>query len=651
MTKGGPMHQPPQLTLRAILLSIALTVVLSAANAYLGLFAGLTVATAIPAAVVSMGVLRLLGRTSVLENNIVATGASAGSSIAAGTVFTMPALIILGHWTTFDYWWVLAIIGLGGLLGVLFSVPLRRTLIIDQNLQFPEGVATAELLRAGSDSSGGAKILGLAACIGAGFKLLMSALRFVPESFTLATYVGKRAIAYIGVNLSPALIGVGYIVGLNIGLVMVAGGLIAWWVFIPLYNTFFFGHDPALAAQLLPVDAETAAGLIWTKKVRYIGVGAMLIGGLWALWTLRGSLLSGIKSGLKVGSNTTSLASTERDLPMSAILIGVVLFVIPLFVLYYAVVGSIGIAATMAVIMVVAGFVFSSVSGYMAGLVGSSNNPVSGITISTILFASLVLLGFLGAGNPVGPVAAILIGAVTCSAAAVAGDNLQDLKAGRLLGATPWQQQVMLAIGAVSGAAIMAPVLNLLLKAYGIGTPAHAGVHALNAPQATLMAAVAKGIFGGGLPWDMITLGAVVGATVIILDQTLARTGGRWRAPVLAVAVGIYLPLEYTSPIFLGGLIAELADRWHAKRPSAGDPEILRRSGLLFASGLIAGEAIVGVLIAIPIVLTGNVNVLALPASLHFNQWLGLVGLGLITWQLYRAACAKTAAAVTTHAP
>ena len=257
------MHQPPQLTLRAILLSIALTVVLSAANAYLGLFAGLTVATAIPAAVVSMGVLRLLGRTSVLENNIVATGASAGSSIAAGTVFTMPALIILGHWTTFDYWWVLAIIGLGGLLGVLFSVPLRRTLIIDQNLQFPEGVATAELLRAGSDSSGGAKILGLAACIGAGFKLLMSALRLVPESFTLATYVGKRAIAYIGVNLSPALIGVGYIVGLNIGLVMVAGGLIAWWVFIPLYNTFFFGHDPALAAQLLHVDADVLGITSW----------------------------------------------------------------------------------------------------------------------------------------------------------------------------------------------------------------------------------------------------------------------------------------------------------------------------------------------------------------------------------------------------
>ncbi len=632
------MDDTPQLSVRAVLLSIALTVVLAAANAYLGLFAGLTVATAIPAAVVSMGVLKLLGRSSILENNIVATGASAGSSIAAGTVFTMPALVILGHWSHFDYWWVLTIIGLGGLLGVLFSVPLRRTLIIDQDLQFPEGVATAELLRASSDTGGGARLLGLAALAGAVFKLLMSAVRLIPESFTLAGFLGKRTIAYLGINLSPALLGVGYIVGINIGLVMVAGGLIAWWLFIPIYNTFLFDHDPSLATALLGVDAETAANLIWTRKVRYIGVGAMLIGGLWALWTLRSSLLSGVKSGLAAKETGGALAETERDLPMPFILAGIVLFVIPLFALYMVVVGSFSIAATMAVIMVVAGFIFSSVSGYMAGLVGSSNNPVSGITISTILFASLVLLAFLGHGSTVGPVAAILIGAVTCSAAAVAGDNLQDLKAGRLLGATPWRQQVMLAIGAVAGAAIMAPVLNLLLEAYGIGTPAHAGVKALNAPQATLMAAVAKGIFVGGLPWDMIGLGALVGAGVIVLDQLLARSGSRWRAPVLAVAVGIYLPLEYTSPIFLGGVIAEVVDRWQARHNPGKDPEQLRRRGLLFASGLIAGEAIVGVLIAIPIVLSGDVDVLAVPQALRLGQWLGLAGLALIAWRLYRSA-------------
>ena len=636
------MTDTPQLTLRAVILSMLLTVLLAAANAYLGLFAGLTVATAIPAAVVSMGVLRLLGRSSVLENNIVATGASAGSSIAAGTVFTIPALVLLGHWTDFPYWWVISIIGLGGLLGVLFSVPLRRTLIIDQNLQFPEGVATAELLRASGEAGGGARLLGFAALAGAVFKLLMSALRFVPESFTLAGYLGKRTIAYLGINLSPALLGVGYIVGLNIGVVMVAGGLIAWWLFIPIYNSFFFDHDPSLAQALGGLTAADAADLIWRRKVRYIGVGAMLLGGLYALWTLRASLLSGIKSGLSAKSTGGAVAETEHDLPMNAILIGIVAFVLPLFALYMAVVGSFSIAATMAVIMVVAGFIFSSVSGYMAGLVGSSNNPVSGITISTILFASLVLLAFLGHGSAVGPVAAILIGAVTCSAAAVAGDNLQDLKAGRLLGATPWRQQVMLAIGAVSGAAIMAPVLNLLNRAYGIGTPAHVGVKALSAPQATLMAAVAKGIFGGGLPWDMIGLGALVGLLVIITDRVLVRAGSSWRAPVLAVAVGIYLPLEYTSPIFLGGLLSEIVDRWQARHVPGSDPETRRRSGLLFASGLIAGEAIVGVLIAIPIVATSDVDVLALPQSLRFNQWIGLAGLALIAWRLYRSATANS---------
>jgi putative OPT family oligopeptide transporter len=296
----------------------------------------------------------------------------------------------------------------------------------------------------------------------------------------------------------------------------------------------------------------------------------------------------------------------------------------------------------MAVIMIVAGFVFSSVSGYMAGLVGSSNNPVSGITISTILFASLVLLGLMGPGSTVGPVAAILIGAVTCSAAAVAGDNLQDLKAGRLLGASPWRQQVMLALGAVAGAAVMAPVLNLLLQAYGIGTPAHEGVKALSAPQATLMAAVAKGIFGGGLPWPMIELGAALGVSVILLDQWLARTGRSFRTPVLAVAVGVYLPLELTTPIFLGGLLAAVAARWHRSHGGTGE-ESERRDGLLYASGLIAGEAIIGVLIAIPIVSTNRVDVLSLAVSLPYAQWIGLIGLGLIGRWLYQAAVTRSA--------
>ena len=632
-------HDPAQLTVRAIVLSLILAILLAAANAYLGLFAGLTVATAIPAAVISMGVLKLLGRSSILENNIVATGASAAASIAAGTIFTIPALVLMGHWTRFDYWWVLSIAGLGGLLGVLFSVPLRRTLILDQKLQFPEGVATAEVLKVGEDPGRGLKVLSLAAAAGAIFKLATAGLRLSPESFAVARFFGERTIGFFGINLSPALLGVGFIVGFNIGCLMLSGGALSWWVFIPIYNNFLVDGNPALAAELAGLPAADAAGLIWTRQIRYIGVGAMLIGGLWSLWSLRKSLLSGIRTGmaLKAGS-TADVPHTERDLPMKVVLTGIVLFVLPIFALYNAVVDSLGIAFTMAVIMVIAGFVFSSVSGYMAGLVGSSNNPVSGITISTILFASLVLLAIMGRDSAAGPVAAIMIGAVTCSAASVAGDNLQDLKAGQLVGATPWRQQVMLAIGAIACAAVMAPVLNLLLEAYGIGTPAREGVRALAAPQATLMASVAGGIFRGGLPWNMVAIGAVVGALTIGLDEWLKARGASWRAPVLGVAIGIYLPLELTTPIFVGGLIAELATRWHKKRNPGGDPEALKQMGLLFSAGLIAGEAIVGVLIAIPIVLTEDANALAVAESMQPGQWAGLAALAAVGWWMYKVA-------------
>ncbi|MBM5810842.1 MAG: oligopeptide transporter, OPT family [Gammaproteobacteria bacterium] len=634
-------HGAPQLTARAILLSLALTVALAAANAYLGLFAGMTVATAIPAAVISMGVLRLLGRASILENNIVATGASAGSAIAAGTIFTIPALVIMGRWTSFDYWWVLAIAGLGGLLGVLFSVPLRRTLIVEQNLKFPEGVATAEVLKIGENPGPGLRALGLAALAAAAFKTALAGLRLSPEAFTAAGYLGQRTIAVFAINLSPALLGVGYIVGLNIGSLMVAGGGLSWWVFIPYYYSFLLDQDPALAARVAGAAAGDAAYMIWSAKIRYIGVGAMLIGGLWSLWTLRRSLLSGIRSGLALHDGQRGdRPHTERDLPMAAILTGILLFVLPLFALYQAVVGQFGVALAMAVIMVIAGFVFSSVSGYMAGLVGSSNNPVSGITISTILFAALVLLGLLGPGSTVGPVAAVLIGAVICNAAAIAGDNLQDLKAGQLVGATPWRQQVMLGIGALASAAVMAPVLNLLLEAYGIGTPARAGVTALPAPQATLMASVASGIFGAGLPWNMVATGAVVGALVITLDEWLKRRGQGWRTPVLAVAVGMYLPLELSTPIFAGGLLAELATRWHRRRNPGADPELQKQNGLLFAAGLIAGEALIGVALAVPIVLSGDAEVLAVAGHLRPGQWLGIVALAAVGWWLFRTATA-----------
>jgi putative OPT family oligopeptide transporter len=323
---------------------------------------------------------------------------------------------------------------------------------------------------------------------------------------------------------------------------------------------------------------------------------------------------------------------------MKWMLVALLLFVVPLLGLYQAIVQNWAVSVPMTIIMIVAGFLFVSVSAYLAGLVGSSNNPVSGITIATILFASVVLMLLLGSDSKIGAVAAIMIGAVVCCAAAVGGDNLQDLKAGYLVGATPWKQQLMLGIGAFSCALIMAPVLNLLSQAYGIGDPTRPG--SLQAPQATLMASVAQGLFGGNLPWDMIIAGAVIGALVIALDSWLKSRNATFRVPVLAAAIGIYLPLELMVPIFLGGLLAHFVEKRHGIVGTEDESlrDRVHRPGILFSAGLITGEALMGIAIAVPIVVSERADVLALPASLHFGQFVGLVVLTVVGWLLYRAS-------------
>ena len=633
---------PPQLTFRAITLAIVLAMILAAANTYLGLFAGMTIASAIPAAVVSMAVLRALGGGGILENNIVQTGASAGSSIASGVIFTIPALVILGYWQDFKYSWVLAIAGLGGILGVLFSVPLRRALIVEQKLAFPEGQAAAEVLKTGENPSEGIRILGLSALGGAFAKLAAaSGLRLIPDAAASSGFFGKY-LAYFGTNLSPALIGVGYIVGLNVGIVVLAGAMLSWNIAIPVYAAFVLPSNAELSTIATGLPAEELAGLLWSKQIRYLGVGAMLVGGMWALVSLRHSLASGVRSGLaaaRASAAGVAVAHTEQDLPMKSVLIGIVLFTLPLAALYQAIVGNFAVSLPMTVVMVVTGFLFCSVSAYMAGLVGSSNNPVSGITIATILFSAVMLLLMMGPESSIGPVAAVMIGAVVCCAACIAGDNLQDLKCGYIVGATPWRQQVMLAIGAASSALVMAPVLNLLADAYGIGVATEAHPKPLPAPQATLMASVSKGLFGGQLPWDMIAIGALIGVAIIVLDETLKARGSSFRTPVLAAAVGIYLPLELMTPIFIGGVIAHLVER-HLRRRGTDQAGLERanRKGLLFAAGVITGEALMGIGIAIPIVTSGRADVLALPPSLQFGESLGLIVLAILGAWLYRTA-------------
>jgi putative OPT family oligopeptide transporter len=627
------VQSAPQLSARAIILSIVLAMVLAAANTYLGLFAGLTVATAIPAAVVSMAVLRLLGGGHILENNIVQTGASAGASISAGVIFTLPALVIIGYWDSFKYSWVLAIAGLGGVLGVLFSVPLRRALIVEQNLAFPEGKAAAEVLKAGENPGRGIKILAISALLGGVAKMVAeSGMKMLPDVAASAGSIGK-AFAYVGTNLSPALLGVGYIVGLNISIVIVAGGVLSWDIAIPIYTSYFM--DTVASG-----DPEAVARTIWATQIRYLGVGAMLVGGVWTLFSLRGSLLSGVRSGLaaaRAGSSKV-IAETEKDLPMKAVLLGLIVFTLPLAVLYQAIVDNILVSIPMTIVMILAGFLFSSVSAYLAGLVGSSNNPVSGITIATILFASLMLIVLLGSSSQLGPVAAIMIGAVVCCAAAVAGDNLQDLKCGYLIGATPWRQQVMLAIGAISCAVVVGPVLNLLNETRGIGDPTAEHPNPLAAPQATLMAAVSRAMFGGELPWTMVWIGAVVGAIIITIDNLQKKRGSSFRVPVLAAAVGIYLPLDVTMPIFLGGILAHFVERSAGKPADPNDHERMHQDGVLFSSGLITGEALMGIAVAFFVWKFNNPDVMALPENFRFGEWAGLLVFAVLGALLYRTA-------------
>jgi len=626
------MSQPPstlELTARAVVLGVVLSVILGAANAYLGLKVGMTVSASIPAAVVSMGILSLFKDHGILENNLVQTAASAGESLAAGVIFVIPALVMIGYWESFDFLTVTLIAGVGGLLGVLFTAPLRRALVVPGELKFPEGVATAAVLRTGGAGGGGGLGTILLAAIGGGlFKLGQAGLNLWTGTAEVARRVGD-AVAYFGSDLSPALLSVGYIVRLNIACLVFTGGFISWYIAIPLYLVM----NPEAYAELSAADA---AWTVWNSRIRYLGVGAMVVGGLWALVSLRGALLDGIMSGLaavRAKGGGEEVPREERDLPMNWVMAATAGSVVPLFALYQWITGDLMVSLPMAFIMVIAGFLFSAVAGYMAGLVGSSNNPISGVTIATILFSSLLLLALMGSEAGVeGAASALFIGAVVCCAAAIAGDNMQDLKAGHILGATPWKQQVMQVVGVSAAALVLAPILKLLHHAYGfVGASEAHHAEPLAAPQAGLMASVADGVFQQSLPWGFIAAGAGIAVVVIAVDEALKAAGSSWRAPVLAVAVGVYLPFELAVPILAGGLLATFADR------ASGGDEGAAHKGLLVASGLITGEALVGITLAIPIAIAGRSDVLAVVEN-PIGAWPGILLLVGMALYLYRAA-------------
>lgn len=623
----------PEITIKAIILGIVLSMILAGANAYLGLFAGMTVSASIPAAVISMGVLRLFRRSNILENNIVQTAASAGESLAAGVIFTIPALVLMGYWTEFNYFEVAKIASIGGLIGVLFTIPLRRALIVEAKLTYPEGIATAAVLRAGDrnqegeaaeSAKGSMKLIGLAALVGGLMKVAQQGYQLWSAAIAGAIKLplGKGAIFGLGTNISPALIAVGYIVGRNIGILVVGGGLISWAVAIPIYSAIY-GYEG---------NYFEAAENIWNTQIRFLGIGAMVVGGIWSLIKLAKPLVAGIKASLdavKHANEGKSLAREEQDTPIKYVGYGLLILMVPVFFLYLGILESIWIAVLLSMVMMIFGFLFSAVAAYMAGIVGSSNNPISGVTIATILFSSLLLLALLRPDSveeaTTGAAAAILIGAVVCCAAAIGGDNLQDLKTGHILGATPWKQQVMQVVGTISAAIVLGLVLDILHTAYTIGSPT------LSAPQATLMKSVAEGVFQGNLPWTMVTLGGIIGILIVLLDVRQERIGSDFRVPVLAVAVGIYLPIELSVPIFLGGMISHLGNK-------NGATEVTRRNGLLLASGLITGEALMGILVAVPIFITSNKDWWPTFGPV---TWLGtLFFIGVIYW-LYRILVSK----------
>ena len=566
---------------------------MTAANTYLGLYAGMTVSASIPAAIISMGILRgVLRQGTILENNIVQTMASAGESVAAGIIFTVPALVIAGVWTGFPYWQVTMIGLLGGVLGVLFMIPLRRTLIADQDdkdLVYPEGVACAQVLEAGQEGGRSLGVILIAVIVGMLFKGAIGVVAVIRGVVEGAVRVGNTLL-YFGTDVSVALLGVGVIVGLEVAMLVFTGGVIGWVVSVPLYY---------LANPLPGDDVLDAAWSAWSGQIRYMGVGAMIIGGLWSMIRIRSGIMKGVReafSGFRRSKQSVARDRTDQDLPTSKTAVILLLSGIATVVLYRVITGSMSIALVAGVVMIIASFFFVAVSSYIVGLVGSSNNPISGMTICALIFSSVVLL-LLGMTGTAGILGALGVAGVVCCAAATAGDTSQDLKTGFLLGATPWRQQIAQFIGVLFPSLIIAPILTLLHQGYGIGTGAEGS---LRAPQATLFASIAQALFGDGvLPWAMVMIGMGIAVALIVTDEMLRNRGSRFRAHVMPVAVGIYLPLSLSTPIFAGGLLSWGLARALAKR-GTGAVKAGAHTAILISSGLIAGEAIAGILIAIP---------------------------------------------------
>ena len=556
-----------ELTLTALVLGVLLAIVFGAANAYLGLRVGLTVSASVPAAVISMGVLRfVLRRDSILENNMVQTIGSAGESLAAGAIFTLPVLYLWAEERPAEFavpelLSITLIALVGGILGVLLMVPLRRPLIVaDKTLTYPEGLACADVLRAGEAGAKHAKNVFAGLGVAAAVKFVTGWLKWIPESFLWPVKFVRGA---VGFDISPALLGVGYIVGPKISAFLFSGAMLGWMVLIPIV----IATVPEAAALW---DAGNVKA-VWSGYVRYVGAGAIAVGGFISLLRSLPTFLHTFKPPKGTPGENGVERNAGRDLPLKAV-IGCLVCVIAFIWL----VPAVPVSVLGAILIALFGFFFAAVSARMVGLVGSSNNPISGMTIATLVVATLALkeTGSVGAA---GMVAAIAIGSVVCIVAAIAGDTAQDLKTGHLLGATPWKQQIGELVGVIASALAIGGVLVLLHKAWGFGSDA------ISAPQATLMKVIVEGIMGGGLPWNLIGVGAALAAVLALL-----------RVPVMPVAIGLYLPVGLSVTMFAGGLLRGAVSRHKGHEASKAEDV-----GTLFSAGLVAGEGLCGIILAL----------------------------------------------------
>ncbi|KNX36789.1 OPT family oligopeptide transporter [Luteipulveratus halotolerans] len=647
MSSSTSVSTPRELTVRGIVLGGVITLIFTAANVYLGLKVGLTFATAIPAAVISMAILRRIGGTTIQENNIVQTVASAAGTLAA-IIFVLPGLIMIGWWQDFPYWTTVLLCAIGGTLGVMYSVPLRRALVTGSDLPYPEGKAAAEVLKVGvgdEDSAErnarGLRMIIKGALAAVAFNLLTS-LKVAASEVSAAFKIGSGGTA-ASASLSLALIGVGHLVGLTVGIAMLVGMVISWAVLVPAYTS----GDLTAGGAVADIVDKT-----FSEEVRFVGAGTIAVAAIWTLIKILGPIIKGIRES---AASTRERAAgeqvelTERDLPITVVGGTILVSLLPIGLMLWLFARDthlqdnlfLTIAVSLVFVLLI-GAVIAAVCGYMAGLIGSSNSPISGVGIVVVLAAALLMVLVHGReGDPKQATALVaytlFVTAVVFSIATISNDNLQDLKTGQLVGATPWKQQAALVVGVVFGSIVIAPVLNLLNSAFGfVGAPG-AGDDALAAPQASLISELAKGVFGGDLQWGRIGLGAAIGVAVIVVDEVLGRTSGkRFALPPLAVGMGLYLPMALTVLIAVGAVIGFFYERWADRRK---DPEHAKRLAVLMATGLIVGESLFGVAYAAIVAGSGEEAPLGIVGE-GFESWakaIGVIAFVLIVGWLYRA--------------